>query len=613
MARRNLNSRVATIDEREVLQDERFQAALRELATEQQRDYAEVEQTARKCLDELAVRPADRYLSWIAALSQFMYTRSFEREFDVNKDALEELKELSRTHPMVFLWSHKSHLDGFVFTRSLYDASFRPQPLIFAGVNMNFAGFGALAKHSGAIFLRRSFRGDGVYKLVLRYFIDYLASRRVPLSWSIEGTRSRTGKLLPPKLGLINWVMDAYKHASIEDALFVPVAISFDQIPEMDDYIAMQHGVPKRKESLKWFIDYIAGMKSNYGKVYVRFAEPISLSESVPVSNNPDADDNDSQAQKLAFEICNRIEHIIPITLTDLVTLVLLAANGRALDAEQIWRQAADIVDLIERGQLPTAGDLCMHNVDELQTRLQSLTATGLLKCFADGAAPVYLITPGRQLAAAYYRNTIVHYFLSGALAETALVSAGFDPSGQSFMNALMRLRDLFKFEFTFKSKDVFEQEAVGFLDYRYPSWRGRGSAFPPGSPPVFGQGILRSFIEAYWVLAGLLVKRGSQPVPAEHESTLIDMCLGCGEEMLLRKEITTEAALSRPLFATALRLARYRQLLDADDGEIRKRRERFATEVEQTLAAISELQDVYDRALKEPAIRHVQEVRSIA
>ena len=70
-----------------------------------------------------------------------------------------------------------------------------------------------------------------------------------------------------PKLGLIRWVMDAYKRASIEDALFVPVAISFDQIPEMDDYIAMQHGVPKRKESLKWFIDYIAGMKSKYGKV----------------------------------------------------------------------------------------------------------------------------------------------------------------------------------------------------------------------------------------------------------------------------------------------------------------------------------------------------------
>jgi glycerol-3-phosphate O-acyltransferase len=391
------------------------------------------------------------------------------------------------------------------------------------------------------------------------------------------------------------------------------VAISFDQIPEMDDYIAMQHGVPKRKESLKWFIDYIAGMKSNYGKVYVRFAEPISLSESVPVSNSPDASDNDSQGQKLAFEICNRIEHIIPITLTDLVTLVLLAANGRALDAEQIRKQAMDIVDLIERGGLPTAGDLHIHSVDELQTKLQSLTTTGLLQCFAKGATPVYLITPGRQLAAAYYRNTIVHYFLNGALAETALASTGLDPSGQSFLGALMRLRDLLKFEFTFKSKDVFQEEAVDFLDYRYPGWRGRGSTFPPGPPALFGQGILRSFVEAYWVLAGLLVKRGSQPISVENESALIDVCLARGEEMLLRKEITTEAALSGPLFATAMRLARYRELLDADDGQIRTRREQFASEVEQTLVAINELQDVYDQSLQEPAIRHVHEARSIA
>ena len=613
MGRNNLNSRVAAVDEREVLRDERFHAALRELAHEQQRDFSQVEQTARKYLDELAVHPADRYLGWIAALSQFMYTRSFDRVFDVNSDALEQLKELSKTHPMVFLWSHKSHLDAFVLTRTLYDAGFRPQPLIFAGINMNFAGFGALAKHSGAIFLRRSFKDDSVYKLVLKFFIGHLAAKRVPLSWSIEGTRSRTGKLLPPKLGLIRWVKDAYENASIDDALFVPVAISFDQIPEMDDYIAMQHGVPKRKESLRWFIDYIAGMKSNCGKVYVRFAEPISLSESVPVSNNPDATDNDSQTQKLAFEICNRIEHIIPITQTDLVTLVLLAANGRALDAEQIWHQAADIVELIERARLPTAGDLRIHDADELQATLQSLTTTGLLRCFSEGATPVYLITPGRQLAAAYYRNTIVHYFLTGALAETAVAAAGPDPSGRSFARELMRLRDLLKFEFTFKSKDVFQQEAVDFLDHRYPGWRGRGSVFPPGPPPMFGHGILRSFVEAYWILAGLLVKRGSQPVTAERESMLIGVCLGRGEEMLLRKEITTEAALSGPLFATALRLARYRALLDADDSEVRMRREQFAEEVERTLAAINELQDVYDRSLQEPAIRHVHEARSIA
>jgi glycerol-3-phosphate O-acyltransferase len=603
-------SRAASIDEREVFRDERFLAALRALAEQEGRSYADVEKDAQDCLDELAVRPADRYLGWTAALARFMYTRSFEPEFDVNSEALQELKELSRTHPMVFLWSHKSHLDGFVFTRALYDAGFRPQPLIFAGINMNFAGFGPLARHSGAIFLRRSFKDDEVYKLVLKYFIDYLASRRIPLSWSIEGTRSRTGKLLRPKLGLIHWVMDAYKRASIEDALFVPVAISFDQIPEMDDYIAMQHGVPKRKESLKWFLDYIAGMKSKYGKVYVRFAEPIALSEKVPASVDvADA----THVQKLAFEICSRIERSIPITLTDLVTLVLLAANGRALDAGQIWRQASDIAGLIERWHLPKADNLRLGGVEDLQQTLRTLTETGLLQCFSGGTSPVYVITPGRQLAAAYYRNTIVHYFLDGALAEVALAATGQGGSKDTFEQELMRLRDLLKFEFSFRARDEFLDSANAYLDERYPGWRDCDGVLPAGAAPLFGQSILRSFIEAYRILAGMLVRRGWRPVTADEESALIDGALALGREMLLRKEISTEAALSRPLFATAIRLARHRRLLDSDDKDIKKRREAFAADVQRALAAINVLQDIYDRPLDDSPSLAIQDSRSIA
>ena len=604
------STRVATIDEREVFRDERFLAALRELVERQERSYADIEKDAHQCLEELAVRPADRYLDWVAALARFMYTRSFEPEFDVNAEALQDLKELSRTHPMVFLWSHKSHLDGFVFMRALYDAGFRPQPLVFAGINMNFAGFGPLARHSGAIFLRRSFKDDEVYKLVLKYFIDYLASQRVPLSWSIEGTRSRTGKLLRPKLGLIRWVMEAYKRASIDDALFVPVAISFDQIPEMDDYIAMQHGVPKRKESLKWFIDYIAGMKARYGKVYVRFAEPIALSDKVPAAG--DVADG-THVQKLAFEICSRIERAIPITLTDLVTLVLLAANGRALDAGQIRRQAGDITALIERWHLPKADNLKLGGVEELEQTLRTLSETGLLQCFPDGASPVYVITPGRQLAAAYYRNTIVHYFLEGALAEVALAASASGGATAEFESELMRLRDLFKFEFSFKAKDEFLQNAFGYLDERYAHWRDCPGVLPDGAVPLFGQSILRSFTEAYWILAGMLVRRGWRPVTADEETALIDGALALGREMLLRREISTEAALSRPLFASAMRLARHRRLLDADDPDITKRRETFADDVQRTLAAINVLQDIYDRPLNGFPLPAVHESRSIA
>jgi len=593
------NPRVPPVDERAVLHDARFRKALRGLATQQGREFRDVERYARKCLAELAVRPADRFLGWTAALARFIYTRSFDPEFDVNAEAIEKLKAHAATRPLIFLWSHKSHLDAFVFMRTLYDADFRPQPLTFAGSNMNFLGFGTLVRHSGAIFLRRSFRDDEIYKLVLKYFIDYLAALRVPLTWSIEGTRSRTGKLLPPKLGLIHWFMDAYRRAAIDDALFVPVAISFDQIPEMDDYIAMQHGVPKRRESLRWFIEYIAGMRSRFGKVYVRFADPISLSEILPAPGaDPVESDESHLVQKLAFEICNRIEHVIPITLTDLVTLVLLAANGRALDERQIRDQAMEITELIESRQLPTAGDLRVSDPGEIRAKLALLTRTGLLQRYANGAVPVYTIKPGRQLAAAYYRNTIIHYFLSAATAEVALASARFDPTGRSFRAAVLRLRDLLKFEFSFMAKEAFGESALNFLNERYPGWRLSIGTYPRGARPIFGQGILRSFVESYLVLAQLLVSRGAESVVTADEAGLIDTCLAHGQEMLLRREISTEAALSRPMFETALRLAANRRLLEDDGPRILTRRHKFAAEVENTLAAINKLQDIYDRQL---------------
>jgi glycerol-3-phosphate O-acyltransferase len=541
-----------------------------------------------------------------------MYTRSFEPEFDINTEALEELKKLSKTHPLVFLWSHRSHLDGFVLTRTLYDAEFRPQPLIFAGINMNFLGFGTLAKHSGAIFLRRSFKDDEVYKLVMRGVIDYLAARRVPLSWSIEGTRSRTGRLLPPKLGLVSWVMDAYRRASIEDALFVPVSISFDQIPEMDDYIAMQHGTPKRKESLRWFVEYIAGMKARFGKVYVRFAEPLSLSQSLPASAVPrDPAERGSEVQKVALEICNRIEHATPITLTDVVTIVLLAANDRALDDEQIFRQASEIMKIIARRGMPTAGGFDIRAPRDLAETLQSLTDTGLLERYSQGHVPVYRITPGRQLAAAYYRNTIVHYFLSSAMAEAALATTRFDPSGRSFEESVLGLRDLLKFEFSFKPKDEFLNDAIAYLDDRYPAWRTRSDGLATGPQPLFGQSILRSFIEAYTVVAALLSANGAEPVQ-DSKSEQVANCLTLGEEMLLRRSISSETALSGPLFETSLRLANHRQLLDARDEGLAARRQSFSAEVARALESIDRLQQIYDRQLEQPTRDHYLK-RSIA
>jgi len=566
-------SRVAHLDESGLLARPEVVADLVAIAERRGAAYEDVEREAATCLEELAVRPRARWLDGSARLARFMITRAYEVDLDVNTDRLEALKALAGRQPLVFLWSHKSHLDSFVFLRVMYDAGFRPQPLSFAGINMAFAGFGTLAKRSGAIFLRRSFADDAVYKAVFRHYIDYLARERVPLSWAIEGTRSRTGKLMPPKLGLIQWVTDAYARHACDDALLVPVSISFDQIAEMDDYVAMQRGLPKRRESLGWFLGYIRGMKTPFGRIYVRFAEPVSLAEALPGRAGP-ADAGGSpgrvRVQKLAFEVMSRIEHATPITGTDLATLVLLGANDRALGRGEIDARAAEILRLVRERGLPTAGSLAAGTdpAEAMDRALAELTRTGVLQRHDGPDGPLHRIAPGKHLAAAYYRNTIVHYFLNAAIAELALAMAD-EATGPGAEETALALRDLLKFEFFFKAREAFLDDVRAHLDARFPGWREADGAAGGRPPPLFAPGILGSFVEVYRILAEWL-ERAPPNDPGDDPHRMAADCLALGEDMLLRRHIDSEAALSQPLLENALALARHRGLLAPDAGEAR-------------------------------------------
>lgn len=507
------------------------------------------------------------------------------------------MRDASKDQLLLFLWSHKSHMDSFVFLLSLYDNKFKPLPLVFAGINMNFLGFGTLARKVGAIFLRRSFQDDPIYKLVFRHYIDYLIRNRMPLTWSIEGTRSRTGKLSPPKLGILNWVLEACERENMKDVKLVPVSIAFDRIAEIDDYVALQQGLPKRKESLRWFLNFIFGMKEPYGKIYVRFAEPVGLET---LEQDDERSSKASNANRLAFEVCTRIEQITPIKSADVLAMVLLAANGRAMTRAEIFQQSADIVAVAQQRQLPLARGFSLANEEEVSAAILSMRGSGLVKTFSAGSSTIAYIPEEQQLAAAYYRNTITHYFLAAALGEVAL-SQGVDDVSLASEEVLRArvdsLRDLFKFEFFFKPKEDFWQEVLSELNRAYPQWNSPSHSIKRQlreTPPRFGHAILRSIAEAYHVTACALLALDEAPCPEQKK--FVGRLLDHGREMRLRKQITSDATLSKDLFSAALRLADHRQLLSAS-GELSQQRQAFAKQTGEVLQAINHLQEAYDQA----------------
>ena len=589
---------------RTILREAGFLKALESAASESGKTLEQAQAYARKCLKEIEATPQESWLRPMSKLARFIYTRSYEAELDINLDKLEELRELSKDHLLLFLWSHKSHMDSFVFLLSLYQNRFRPLPLIFAGINMNFLGFGALARRVGAVFLRRTFQEDPVYKLVFRHYIDHLIRDRMPLSWSIEGTRSRTGKLSPPKLGLLNWVVESCHREQTENVLLVPVSIAFDRIAEIDDYVALQSGLPKRKESLRWFFNYIFGMKQPYGKVYVRYGEPLPLEQ--PGTLQPGAEATASGQQqfdvtRMALEVCTRIEQITPIKSADVLAMVLLGANKRALTAAEMYSQSAGIEELIREQKLPTASGFSLNNEAQVSAAVLALETSGVVKSFDEAQVPVYYIPGEQRLAAAYYRNTITHYFLPAALGEIGLAMCALDidlPSTQSLHNNVMALRDLYKFEFFYKSAGDFWADVLHETGRRYPHWDNGDHSIQKllrDKPPRFGHAILRSITEAYLIMAVALLDMEGRPV---HDKKLFTRHLMAqGQQMLLRRTISCESSVSQDLFTNALRLASHLALLDGRGSELSSKRTAFAESVVSALSAINFLQRAYDEA----------------
>ena len=150
-------------------------------------------------------------------------------------------------------------------------------PHFFGGANLNVPILGFLLRRAGGIFIRRSFQDNDIYKLSLKQYIGYLMEKRFPMTWSFEGTRSRLGKLMPPKYGLLKYVLEGAHHAGSQDIHIIPVSVSYDLIRDAEEYAREQSGTPKAPESIGWLIRYLRSLARPMGRIHVDFGQPVRL------------------------------------------------------------------------------------------------------------------------------------------------------------------------------------------------------------------------------------------------------------------------------------------------------------------------------------------------
>ncbi len=524
-------------------------------------------------MDEMVSRPSTFWLDVYAKFNKFCLGLGYEEEIVCDKAAVEKMRQLVREHPAMLLWTHKTYLDGMVLPKLLYDNDF-PMPHMFGGANLNFPGLGFLLHRAGAIFIRRSFQDNELYKITLRHYVGYLMEKRFPMNWAFEGTRSRLGKLMPPRYGLLKYVLEACHATDARNIHIIPISISYDLIRDVEEYATEQTSRGKGAESLRWFIGYIRSLARPMGKVYVDIGEPVVLDKS------PDPEDR-LALSKIAFEVAVAANEVTPITFPSLATMSLLGAAPKALTQNEVVADLRALLRWAQDRNLRISKDFDPAYADQIQHLLGIMLDEGIVTRYDEGPEVVYGIGLDQHSVASYYRNTVIHFFVNKAIIELALLKASENEGPDAldvFWTEVDQLRDLFKFEFFYAPTEEFHQQIREELDRYDKDWPTLLSQGTVGfgqllnrMTPLVSHVTLLIYTEAYSVVAALAARLAhSQSL---EEETCVTDALKFGRQAYLQRRISSEASIGKLLFSNGFKMLQSRRLTDAGEPLIAEQR----------------------------------------
>lgn len=564
-----------------------YRTAVRELAVEQNLKRESIVKEASGYMKEMISIPSTFWLDFYARFNSFCLSLGYEDKIVYRQSDVEEMRKIVRDHPAMLLWTHKTYLDGMVIPKVLYENDF-PMPHMFGGANMAFAGLGYMLRRAGAIFIRRSFQDNTLYKLTLRHYIGYLMEKRFPMNWAFEGTRSRMGKLMPPRYGLLKYVLEACHTTDARNIHIIPISISYDLIRDVEEYATEQTGRGKGAESLSWFIGYIRSLAKPMGKVYMDIGKPIVLERA------PDPDDS-LALSKIAFEIAVEANNVTPITFPSLVTMSLLGAAPKALTEAEVINDLRTLLKWAEARNLRISSDFDRDYAEHIDGLLGIMIDEGIVTRYDQGPEIIYGIALEQHPVASYYRNTIIHFFVNKAIIELALVKAS-ETEGVEALDAFWAeveyLRDLFKFEFFYAPSEEFQQEIRTDLDRYDSNWHALMSQGSVGAlqllnsmPPLVSHATLLTYAEAYSIVVDLVARMDADET-LEKDACVAD-ALRLGHQAYLQRRISSESSIGKLLFVNGFKMLQHRKLTEGGDESVAKARKDMAREMRELLRRV--------------------------
>lgn len=453
--------------------DPQLVASVATLARETGLPPAALERRVERLHDEIAARPDVDVARIFSRILDVVWRRIYEG-IHVDEDGVRRLRDAGKRGPLVLVPSHRSHIDYLVLSQVMLKRGLLP-PLVAAGDNLSFFPMGALFRRGGAFFLRRSMKGDPFYVTVFKAYVRRVFAEGFSLEFFIEGGRSRTGKTLPPKLGLLSMVVDAFLESRERDALFVPCHISYEHVIEAGAYAGELGGKAKTKESARALLGAASVLKNRYGRVYVSFDEPISLAEHLAVrgvqkpathapAEGPALEARRGAVQTLGHRIVYGINRAGVITATALVSASWIGFRRSGVDEEVLLGGALALLGHV-RARASAARlqpGLSDDATPPLRAALDRLIADGALARSVAGTRTLISMRDGAALELDAQKNQLLHHVVPECILAVALSVAGAAPGvpaeRHAVKDAARALSRVLKLEVIFRFGATFDQ-----------------------------------------------------------------------------------------------------------------------------------------------------------
>ena len=504
-----------------LMRDEEVQKTIHLVAQKEGIDNKKLMMLAYQYLTEIVADYTYRFIEVMEVFLSWLFNRVFEG-LVVNRDDITRLREVMKTKPIVFVSCHRSHLDYLVVPYVLFTEDM-VTPHIAAGVNLSFWPVGYFLRKGGAFFIRRSFRGNELYALLLKKYIEFLLKNKHNIKFFIEGTRSRSGKMLPPAYGILKMIMESYRSRTLDDIALIPVSICYDEVFEEGSYSKELQGGKKEKESATGLIKSRKIVKRNIGKVYVRFAEAFSVKDIVQKADELNVDPK-LALQKTAFQICKSINDVSPITPKSIVAGILLAHREPTLSLSEILKIAERMAEYVTYSGMSLSTGQKSGFRAAVESTIKSLQKKGYVSV-SEGTPRSYSVDPKRRVVLNFYKNNSIHCFIIPSICVLAFLDAAKkrkENKNQTslfysdFLQSALTLRNILKFEFFFSPRISFPEElkrALGFFSGETAWENASDSEWVEGFHTYFRDwdeltvytGLVGELLESYYLLMSYL------------------------------------------------------------------------------------------------------------